>query len=125
MVDNGLRDNDWVIRLSQKEGNESVIIQSNVYPREASPLCKGEWVDRSGRRHYSSAEGSQDSGSTSQMSGTGGGAQPGASGNSSQYELENGFSIWLEDLHLPSKNDILLATINDLSRSRIRRWGRA
>jgi hypothetical protein len=33
----------------KKNGNERVIIHQYVYsPREASPLCKGEWVDRSG-----------------------------------------------------------------------------
>lgn len=66
MVDHGLRndarqtdqiwqkrqacaDNYWVTQMSHREGNESVIIHPNVYPpREASPLCKGEWVDRSG-----------------------------------------------------------------------------
>jgi hypothetical protein len=130
MVDNGLKDNDWIIRLSQKKKrNESVIIQPNVYPpREASPPCKGEWVDRSGRRHYSSADGSQDSGSTSQMVGTE--TQSGASGYTSQYGdggLEKDFPIWSEPLHLPFQwlNDILLATINDISRSISPRWGRA
>ena len=42
--------NYWVIQLSHKEGNESVIVQPNVYPvRDASPLCKVVRVDRSGR----------------------------------------------------------------------------